>query len=61
MASKEEINEAIEVAKNTGNENIVVLHCTSAYPAPAEEANLITIKKITMVTGITSEKGKLYK
>ena len=57
MASKEEINEAIEVAKNTGNENIVVLHCTSAYPAPAEEANLITIKKIrdefNVITGLS--------
>ena len=46
MATKKEISEAIEIAKNNGTKNIIVLHCTSAYPAPLNEANLITIKKI---------------
>ena len=47
MATKKEIAEAIEIAKDNGARDILVLHCTSAYPAPLNEANLITIKIIS--------------
>ncbi len=40
MASCEEIGEAIEVAKSVGNENILLFHCISSYPAPLSETNL---------------------
>ena len=43
-ASYQEIEEAIQVARNEGARELVVLHCTAAYPAPPEEANLSTIK-----------------
>ena len=43
MASMAEIDEAISVLRNEGCENIVLLKCTSAYPAPLEELNLLTI------------------
>ncbi len=44
MANEEEIHEAIEVAKGNGCKELVVLHCVSGYPAPAEQYNLRTIK-----------------
>ncbi|WP_394249716.1 pseudaminic acid synthase [Vibrio profundi] len=44
MANDEEIHEAITVAKENGCKELVVLHCVSGYPAPAEQYNLRTIK-----------------
>lgn len=46
MGSKEEIAEAIKTAKDNGCEELVVLHCVSGYPAPAEQYNLKTISDI---------------
>jgi len=40
MASLEEIEEAIEAAKSTGNGNIALLHCSTCYPSPAHIVNL---------------------
>jgi pseudaminic acid synthase len=40
IATINEIQEAIETCKSVGNHNITLLKCTSAYPAPLEEANL---------------------
>jgi N,N'-diacetyllegionaminate synthase len=40
MASLEEIEEAVEAAKSTGNENIALLHCSTCYPSPAHIVNL---------------------
>ena len=46
MASEEEISEAVEAARGAGATQIALLKCTSAYPAPAEEANLLTIPEL---------------
>jgi len=43
MATLEEIEEAVTVARDAGAVEIALLKCTSAYPAPAEEMNLQTI------------------
>ncbi|MBK8870720.1 MAG: pseudaminic acid synthase [Elusimicrobia bacterium] len=43
MATLNELEEAVSAAREAGCEDIVLLKCTSAYPAPAEEANLATI------------------
>ncbi|HLX85536.1 MAG TPA: pseudaminic acid synthase [Terriglobales bacterium] len=43
MATEAEITEAVEAARGAGASQLVLLKCTSAYPAPAEEANLLTI------------------
>lgn len=43
MANEEEIREAVETAKNAGCKELIVLHCVSGYPAPAEDYNLATI------------------
>ncbi|MUL09199.1 pseudaminic acid synthase [Aliivibrio fischeri] len=47
MANQEEIQEAIDTARNNGCEELVVLHCVSGYPAPAEQYNLKTIADIS--------------
>lgn len=47
MANQEEIKEAIDVARINGCEELVVLHCVSGYPAPAEQYNLKTIADIS--------------
>lgn len=43
IATKQEIQDVIDICKNEGNEQIILLKCTSAYPAPLEDANLLTI------------------
>jgi len=40
MSTLEQIDAAVEIV---GTENLVILHATSTYPMPAEEANLRTI------------------
>ncbi len=43
MATLGEIQEAVETARGNGAGGIALLHCTSAYPAPIEEANVRTV------------------
>lgn len=43
MATLEEIEEAVRTLQDAGCSEYVLLKCTSAYPAPPEEANLRTI------------------
>jgi len=47
MANKEEIQEAVDCARSNGCNELVVLHCVSGYPAPAEQYNLRTIADIS--------------
>lgn len=43
MATICEIDDAVQAIHNEGNNEIALLKCTSAYPAPPEEMNLRTI------------------
>ena len=43
MANLEEIAEAVRTLRVNGTEELALLKCTSSYPAPPEEANLVTI------------------
>jgi pseudaminic acid synthase len=43
MASIAEIDEAVEVIKEAGCEQFVLLKCTSTYPATPENSNVLTI------------------
>lgn len=43
IAELEDIKLAVQTCRDTGNNNIILLECTSSYPAPIEEANLKTI------------------
>jgi len=46
MASLQEIEEALAAAREAGADQIALLKCTSAYPAPPEEMNLKTIPEM---------------
>ena len=43
MASLAEIDEAVKVAREGGCQDIVLLKCTSSYPASPESTNILTI------------------
>jgi len=57
MADAEEIQEAIDAARQGGCKQLAVLHCVSGYPAPAEDYNLRTIpdmiSRFGLVTGLS--------
>jgi pseudaminic acid synthase len=57
MADTDEIQEAIDTARDGGCQQISILHCVSGYPAPAEDYNLRTIpdmiKRFGLITGLS--------
>jgi len=46
IATLSDIEEAVNACKKMGNNQIALLKCTSAYPAPLEEINLKTIPNL---------------
>lgn len=46
MASENEIQDAVETAKSSGCENLILLHCISSYPTPIEQSNLRQIPNL---------------
>ncbi|HSJ55056.1 MAG TPA: pseudaminic acid synthase [Anaerolineae bacterium] len=52
MATLAEIDEAVRTARAAGAEQIALLKCTSAYPAPPEEMNLRTIPHLAAAFGL---------
>ncbi len=57
IATIEDIELALNACKNMGNNQIVLLKCTSSYPAPIEEVNLSLIKDMSnrfgVITGLS--------
>ena len=57
MADTQEIQEAIEAAREGGCKELAILHCVSGYPAPATDYNLRTLadmqSKFGLVTGLS--------
>ena len=43
IAMPEDIELAVKTCKDAGNDDITLLKCTSSYPAPIEDANLMTM------------------
>lgn len=41
-----EIREAVEVILKTGNDQLILLHCTLAYPTPLANANLLMMRHL---------------
>lgn len=52
IATIDEILDVVNICKSVGNENIILLKCTSEYPAPLEEANLKTISNMKETFGV---------
>ena len=46
MATEEEIQEAVDTARNAGCKELVLLHCISSYPAPMEQANVAQLVEL---------------
>ncbi len=57
MAGTDEIQEAIDAAREGGCKELAILHCVSGYPAPAGDYNLRTIpdmiQRFDLVTGLS--------
>ncbi len=54
IATIDEIHDVVNICKDEGNDDIVLLKCTSAYPAPLEEANLKTIPNLAETFGVVA-------
>ena len=57
LASLAEMGEALDCAQANGASGVALLHCVSAYPAPIEEANVMTVpdlaRRFGVVTGLS--------
>ena len=54
IATIDEIQDAVDICRKVGNNNIVLLKCTSAYPAALEDANLNMIPSLAQTFGVIS-------
>lgn len=52
IAMPEDIELAVKTCKDAGNDDITVLKCTSSYPAPIEDANLMTMVDMKQRYGV---------
>jgi pseudaminic acid synthase len=52
MGSVAEIDEAVRTAKDAGNDQIIILKCTSTYPATPENTNISTIPNMREAFGV---------
>ena len=52
IATEAEIQEAIKAIRDEGNDDITLLKCTSAYPAPIDKANILTIPDMKKRFGV---------
>ena len=54
IATQEDIQLALETCHSVGNFDLALLKCTSSYPAPVEEANMIMIQDLAKRFGVIS-------
>ena len=52
IAMLEDIELAVKTCKDAGNDDITLLKCTSSYPAPIEDANLMTMVDMKQRYGV---------
>jgi len=52
VAELEDIELALKTCYNEGNMDVTLLKCTSSYPAPVEEANMVMIKEMADRFGV---------
>lgn len=57
IATDDDIKLALETCYKVGNRDVILLKCTSSYPAPIEEANMIMVKdfaeRYNVLTGLS--------
>lgn len=54
IATFEDIELAVDTCRKVGNNQITLLKCTSSYPAPVEEANLVMITEMARQFNVLS-------
>ena len=54
ISTKEDIELALDACRRMGNHDIALLKCTSSYPAPIEEANMVMVKDFAERFGVIS-------
>jgi pseudaminic acid synthase len=54
IATIDEIQDAVDICRKEGNNEIVLLKCTSAYPAPLKDANLKMITSLADTFNVVS-------
>jgi N,N'-diacetyllegionaminate synthase len=51
MATLSEIDEAVQTFEENGGKELIILHCTSAYPTPSDQVNLNKIDSLQSAFG----------
>ncbi|EPG75993.1 pseudaminic acid synthase [Leptospira fainei serovar Hurstbridge str. BUT 6] len=54
IAFIDDINLAVQACREVGNNRIIILKCTSSYPAPYDEINLKTIPNLSETFGVVA-------
>lgn len=54
IAEEADIELALDACRRMGNHDVALLKCTSSYPAPIEEANLIMVQDFARRYGVVS-------
>jgi N-acetylneuraminate synthase len=54
MANEQEMSEVVETALSNGAAGVVLLHCTSSYPAPMDAANVRNVPMLAERFGVVS-------
>jgi pseudaminic acid synthase len=54
IATESDIELAVQACRNVNNNQIVLLKCTSSYPAPVEEANMVMVNDLSKRFGVLS-------
>ena len=47
LASLHEISTAVDAVYSEGNDQVILLHCISSYPAPVEQSNVRTVRHLS--------------
>lgn len=59
MANLDEVETALKMVSNSRSNDVTILHCTSAYPTPIEQANLSAIDTMRNIFSTTFPNLKL--
>ncbi|HEY4514259.1 MAG TPA: FAD-dependent oxidoreductase [Candidatus Paceibacterota bacterium] len=52
MSTLGQIEDAVETVRDSGNKNLILLHCISSYPAAAQDMNLAVIDTLRKAFGV---------